>query len=99
VKELVAALFGFGMAINACLFVPQAWRLWKTRDARGLSVLSFAGFNTLQFIGALHGYFQRDYALMWGMIATLVTCGSITLLALRFNYLARRSAAVPVAGA
>jgi hypothetical protein len=23
-KDVIAALFGFGMAINACLFVPQA---------------------------------------------------------------------------
>jgi MtN3 and saliva related transmembrane protein len=44
-KDVVAALFGFGMAINACLFVPQALRLWKTRDAKGISIVSFAGFN------------------------------------------------------
>jgi MtN3 and saliva related transmembrane protein len=91
-KDVIAALFGFGMAINACLFVPQAVRLWKTRDAKGISIVSFAGFNALQFVGALHGYFQGDYALMIGMIATLVTCGSITLLAVRFSHPSRQAA-------
>jgi MtN3 and saliva related transmembrane protein len=91
-KDVIAALFGFGMAINACLFVPQAVRLWKTRDAKGISIVSFAGFNALQFVGALHGYFQGDYALMIGMIATLATCGSITLLAMRFSHPSRQAA-------
>jgi MtN3 and saliva related transmembrane protein len=92
VKDVIAALFGFGMAINACLFVPQALRLWKTRDAKGISIVSFAGFNALQFVGALHGYFQGDHALMIGMIATPITCGSITLLAVRFSYFSRQTA-------
>jgi hypothetical protein len=48
--------------------------------------------NALQFVGALHGYFQGDHALMIGMIATLITCGSITLLAVRFSYFSRRMA-------
>ena len=33
----------------------------------------------------LHGYFQHDYALMVGMLASLVTCGSVTVLAMRYT--------------
>jgi MtN3 and saliva related transmembrane protein len=80
-KDAVAIVFGFGMLINAALFVPQAWHLWKTKRADGISVLSFAGFNTLQLIGVIHGWFQRDYALMTGMFVSLLTCGSVTALA------------------
>jgi MtN3 and saliva related transmembrane protein len=80
-KDIVAIIFGFGMLINAALFVPQAWHLWKTKRADGISVLSFAGFNTLQLIGVLHGWFQQDYALMTGMFVSLLTCGSVTVLA------------------
>jgi MtN3 and saliva related transmembrane protein len=85
VKNIVAVVFGFGMLINACLFVPQAWHLWKAKRAEGVSVLSFAGFNALQLIGAVHGYFQQDHALMLGMLASLLTCGSVTLLAARYR--------------
>ncbi|HJY41544.1 MAG TPA: PQ-loop repeat-containing protein [Steroidobacteraceae bacterium] len=84
-KNIVALVFGFGMLINACLFVPQAWHLWKAKRAEGVSVLSFAGFNALQLIGAVHGYFQQDTALMLGMLASLLTCGSVTLLAARYK--------------
>jgi MtN3 and saliva related transmembrane protein len=39
----------------------------------------------LQLIGAVHGYFQQDTALMMGMLASLLTCGSVTLLAARYK--------------
>ena len=84
-KNIVAVIFGFGMLLNACLFIPQVWHLWKTRSGAGISILSFAGFNTLQLVGAIHGYFQRDYALMAGMLASLLTCGSVTLLAAYYS--------------
>jgi MtN3 and saliva related transmembrane protein len=57
-KEIVAYVFGFGMLINAALFVPQAWRIWKTKTAEGVSVLTFAGFTALQVTGVLHGYYK-----------------------------------------
>jgi MtN3 and saliva related transmembrane protein len=85
-REAVAFIFGLGMVLNAALFVPQAIHLWRTKTAQGVSILSFAGFNTLQAIGALHGYFEHDYALMIGMLASLLTCGSVTVLAARYSY-------------
>ena len=91
-KEIIAYVFGFGMLINAALFVPQAWHIWKAKTAEGISVLSFAGFNTLQLIGALHGYLQGDRALMSGMLASVLTCGSVTLLAAYFGRAARIAA-------
>jgi MtN3 and saliva related transmembrane protein len=84
-KQAVAFVFGLGMVLNAALFVPQAIHLWRTRTSQGVSIVSFAGFNSLQAIGALHGYFQHDYALMVGMLASLVTCGSVTVLAAHFS--------------
>jgi len=84
-KDVVAVVFGFGMILNAALFVPQAVHLWRTKTSQGVSVLSFAGFNALQLVGALHGYFQGDDALMIGMIASLLTCGSVTMLAAKYR--------------
>lgn len=84
-REIVALVFGFAMVLNACLFIPQAWHLWRTKSAQGVSVLSFAGFNTLQLIGVAHGYFQRDFALMTGMLASFLTCGSVTVLAAYYS--------------
>jgi len=85
-RDVVAFVFGLAMVLNAALFVPQAVHLWRTKTAQGVSILSFAGFNALQAVGALHGYFEHDYALMIGMLASLLTCGSVTVLAARYSH-------------
>lgn len=36
-----------------------------------VSLLSFAGFNPMQLVGMLHGYFQRDRTIVLGMLASL----------------------------
>jgi MtN3 and saliva related transmembrane protein len=79
--DLVAVLFGLGLGVNALLFVPQAVNILRTRNAQGVSILTFAGFNAMQAIGVLHGWFQKDWSLMAGMGASLLTCGAVTALA------------------
>ena len=84
-KEIVAWVFGAGMALNALLFVPQALSIWRTKRADGVSLLTFGGFNALQALGVVHGAFQHDWSLAVGMAVSLCTCGSVTVLALVFR--------------
>jgi MtN3 and saliva related transmembrane protein len=84
-KDAVAVIFGFGMGLNALLFVPQALTIWRSKRAKGVSLLTFGGFNALQALGVLHGCLQRDWSLAAGMAVSLATCGSVTLLALIYR--------------
>ena len=77
--------FRAGDGVECGFVVPQAVHLWRTKTAKGAPILLFAGFNALQAIGAVHRYFEHDYALMIGMVASLVTCGSVTGLAVRYR--------------
>ena len=62
-RDTVAFIFGLGMVFNAALFVPQAIHLWRTKTSQGVSSCPSRASTPLQAIGALHGYFERDYAL------------------------------------
>lgn len=84
-KAVISAIFGFGLIINAGLFVPQAWHLWKAKRADGISIPSFLGFCAIQFVGVLDGYYQNDHALFVGMAATLLSCGTATALAIYYS--------------
>jgi MtN3 and saliva related transmembrane protein len=84
-KDIVAWIFGLGMGLNALLFVPQALSIWRTRNAAGVSLLTFGGFNALQAIGVLHGALQRDWSLAVGMAVSLCTSGCVTALALIYG--------------
>jgi MtN3 and saliva related transmembrane protein len=81
-REVVSWLFGVGLVCNALLFVPQAISIWRRRSAAGISLLSFSGFNLVQFIGVLHGWMERDWSLLLGMLASFLTCGTVTSLTL-----------------
>ncbi len=80
-KELITWLFGISLLVNAGLFIPQIIKILKTKSAKDFSILTFGGFNVLQIVGILYGYIQNDFTLMWGMVASLIACGSVTLLA------------------
>jgi MtN3 and saliva related transmembrane protein len=84
-KEIIAYLFGAGLLVNAGLFIPQALKIFKTRSAKEVSLMTFAGFNILQLIGILHGYLQGDPYLMVGMIASFLACGAVTSAALIYR--------------
>ena len=79
-KEFVGLLFGLGLGGNALLFVPQIVSVWRKKSDVGVSLLTFGGFSILQIIGIIHGLYQRDLSLTLGMAASLLTCGTLTLL-------------------
>jgi MtN3 and saliva related transmembrane protein len=91
VKDIVAILFGLGLFGNAALFVPQAIALWRKKTDEGISLITFAGFNILQVIAIVHGVYQQDLALIVGMIASLITCGSVTVLTLYYRLRRKRA--------
>lgn len=84
-KEVVGVIFGLGLMANAGLFVIQAVKIWQSRSAKGVSILTFAGFCLLQVTGILHGIFQHDMYLLSGMVASLLACGTVTALAIVYR--------------
>ena len=84
-KEIVGIIFGLGLLANAALFVVQAVKIVRAKSAKGVSIFTFAGFNLLQVTGILHGIFQQDIYLLSGMIASFISCGSVTVLAIIYR--------------
>lgn len=79
-KDLVEFIFGFGLFLNAGLFIPQIISLYKAKSSKGISLLMFLGFNFIQLSTILHAYYQSDYLLMIGYILSLLSCGMVTSL-------------------
>ena len=92
-KLIVAWVFGFALMGNAALFVPQALAIWRKKSDEGISLITFAGFNLLQVIAIVQGVYQRDLALIVGMIASLITCGMVTILTIVYRVGRKRATA------
>jgi len=90
-KQIVAIIFGLGLGCNALLFVPQVIALWRKKTDEGISLVTFGGFSILQAIGIVHGVYQRDWSLILGMAASLLTCGSVTGLTIYYRAMRMRT--------
>lgn len=77
-RDFVEFVFATGLFVNAMLFVPQAWEIYRAKSAHGQSLLAFAGFNVIQLFTALHAALHEDHILMIGASLSLVTCGMVT---------------------
>jgi len=93
-KQIVAVVFGFALLGNAALFVPQALAIWRKKSDEGISLITFGGFNLLQVIAIVQGFYQRDLALIVGMIASLITCGAVTVLTIMYRTGRKKTGAV-----
>jgi MtN3 and saliva related transmembrane protein len=91
-KEIVAVIFGLGLVCNALLFVPQVLAVWRKKTDEGISLVTFGGFSVLQVVGIVHGCFQRDLSLILGMAASLLSCGTVTLLTVFYRVQRLRAA-------
>lgn len=85
-KMFIEIWLTVGLFANAALFVPQAWALYKAKDPKGLSLLTFGGFNLIQLPVLLHGYLEKDYILFWGYVLSFITCGAVTTLIFWYKY-------------
>ena len=80
VREIMTLIIGRGLVCNALLFVPQVIAVWRKKTDEGVSLITFGGFSVLQVIGIVHGVYQHDWSLILGMSASLLSCGTVTLL-------------------
>ena len=84
-KYIVDVIFSLSLFLNAAVFIPQSLAIWRQKSAKGVSVITFLGFNVMQFFAVLHGYFAEDYLLMVGFLLSFITCGVVTCLAWRYK--------------
>ena len=82
---MVTWLFGLGLLGNALLFVPQIFAVWRKKTDEGISLVTFGGFCALQVISVVHGLYEHDIAMVLGMGASLLTCGTVTALTIFFR--------------
>jgi len=79
-KYFIELMFGLGLFFNAMLFIPQAVKLFRIKESKDISLITFGGFNVMQIFTILHGYINKDYVLMLGFLLSFVFCGVVTFL-------------------
>ena len=95
IKPIIEIVFSSGLFINAMLFIPQIIQLYKTKNATGFSLTTFAGFNLIQLFTVLHGILHHDILLSVGMFLSFITCGIVTGLIIFYKSRPPKCATMP----
>lgn len=86
-ESIVQYGFSISLIVNAALFIPQIISLISTKSAKGISLITFAGFNVIQLFTLLHGVYVDDYLLASGYFLSIITCGTVSLLIVYYRYI------------
>lgn len=79
---LIAAAAGL---LSTAAFVPQAWQIWRSRQARDISWPTYAALIVSGGLWIAHGLFQGDVALVaTNAVIAFVAC-LILLMKARFE--------------
>lgn len=87
IEGLVQLGFSISLLVNALLFIPQIITILKSKSVKGVSLVTFAGFNLIQLFTLLHGIYVHDYLLAGGYLLSLLTCGMVTCLVFYMRYI------------
>ena len=81
--------FGFSISliVNAILFIPQAYIIFRTKNVQDVSLITFIGFNVIQLFTLFHGLLTHDYILAFGYLLSIITCGTVSALIIYFKYM------------
>ena len=83
--KLIDIFFACALFINAMLFIPQAAHMIIKKTSSGVSLVTFGGFLVIQFATILHGIKSQDHILVLGYVLSMLTCGSVVVLAVLYK--------------
>ncbi len=73
----IAAIF------TTASFLPQVYKLWKTRKTKGLSLPMYLIYTTGVFFWALYGFFLHDLAIIIANAITFILVVPIVLMEIK----------------
>ena len=92
ITTIIEAIFGAALFINALLFIPQIIKIIREKSSQGVSLITFVGFLLIQLSAVLYGLVKQDMVLVLGYLISIVTCGTVVILALIYKPRVREEA-------
>lgn len=72
-------------ALTTIAFIPQVWRVWKTRSARDLSLPMYLIFTLGVVLWLLYGLLLGAMPIIVGNVITLFLAGTVLAMKLKFG--------------
>ena len=79
---LIGLVAGF---LTTVAFVPQVWKIWKTRSAKDVSLPTFLAFSIGVALWMAYGIMKQEPPIIIWNAVTLVLAAAIVAMKLKFH--------------
>jgi MtN3 and saliva related transmembrane protein len=76
---------GIAATCTTCSFIPQVWRVWKTRHTQDISLLMYTFFTVGVALWLVYGILLDSWPIIIANGITLLLAGTVLVLKLRFG--------------
>jgi MtN3 and saliva related transmembrane protein len=76
---------GIAATLTTCSFIPQVWRVWKTRHTKDISLLMYTLFTVGVALWLIYGILLGVWPIIIANSITLLLAGTVLVLKLRFG--------------
>jgi MtN3 and saliva related transmembrane protein len=76
---------GIAATLTTCSFLPQVWRVWRTRHTKDISLLMYVLFTVGVALWLAYGILLGAWPIIIANGITLLLAGTMLVLKLRFG--------------
>jgi MtN3 and saliva related transmembrane protein len=76
---------GIAATLTTCSFIPQVWRVWRTRHTEDISLLMYTLFTVGVALWLTYGVLLGSWPIILANAITLLLAGTVLALKLRFG--------------
>ena len=76
---------GIAATLTTCSFLPQVWRVWRTRHTKDISLLMYVLFTVGVALWLAYGILLGAWPVIIANGITLLLAGTVLVLKLRFG--------------
>lgn len=80
--KYITTIFGILMSFG---YYPQAYKMFKTKSAENISIISFAIFSIGTLLWTIYGFYLHDWTLISGFIFGVLGAWSIFIMAIVYK--------------
>ena len=84
-QQMITDLIGYAAAfIGAGMFLPQAVTLWKTKQTKGISLLTFSLLTLVSLLWTIYGILLKAIPII--LVNTIIGVLSLFIVAIKLKY-------------
>ncbi len=76
---------GIAATLTTCSFIPQVWKVWRTRHTKDISLLMYSLFSAGVALWLIYGILLSSWPIIVANTVTLLLAGTVLVLKLRFG--------------